>query len=102
MDSKILLGKILQRFSDKRVVKIEDYNSFGYLKETGNAVFVSREAGQDTRVPFDKILTGIEAYQANPDLYNSGPAELRSFGITHVTSPVWSLLHLLTMQEYSH
>ena len=34
MDSKILLGKILQRFSDLRLCKVEGYISFKYLRET--------------------------------------------------------------------
>ena len=49
MDSKILLGKILQRFKDQGVVKVEGYKSFGYIKETDNAVYVTREDGEDTR-----------------------------------------------------
>lgn len=100
MDSKILLGKILQRFSDYKTVKVEDYNSFGYIRETNNSVIVTREKGKDTRVPFRKILKGIEAYQLNPKLYIDGPKPLREFGITHETSPVWSLLHLLELECY--
>ena len=41
MDSKILLGKIPQRFKDKTVAKVEGYNSFGYIRETDNAVVVT-------------------------------------------------------------
>ncbi len=66
MDSKILLGKILQRFSDIKTVKVEGYNSFGYIRETNNAVFVTREAGGNTRIQFEKILLGIESYKLNP------------------------------------
>ncbi|MFT3845772.1 MAG: hypothetical protein QM725_12020 [Lacibacter sp.] len=101
MESKILLGKILQRFHDNRLAKVEGYNSFGYIRETDRQVFVTRENGGDTSVTFEKILTGIEAYQTNPKLYNEGPTALRAFGITHVTSPVWALLHLLTINEYT-
>lgn len=100
MDSKILLGKILQRFNDTKISKVDDYNSFGYIGETNNSVFVTREKGKDTAIPFEKILIGINEYKTNPDLYSSGPNELREFGITHVTSPVWSLLHLLSKEEY--
>lgn len=45
MDSKILLGKILQRFFDLKIAKIEDYNSFGYIRETINSIIVTREGG---------------------------------------------------------
>lgn len=100
MDSKILLGKILQRFSDKKVCRVEGYNSFGYIKETDNAIYVTREAGLDTRIPFEKIIIGIEAYQSNLNLYNIGPNALRDFDITHINSPIWSMLHLLEQTDF--
>ncbi len=100
MDSKILLGKILQRFADKKIAQVNGYSMFGYIKETNKAVYVTREGGEDTPVPFNKILIGIEAYQKDNNLYNEGPTALREFGITHVTSPIWSILHLLTKEEY--
>ncbi|RZK10503.1 MAG: hypothetical protein EOO46_10535 [Flavobacterium sp.] len=100
MDSKILLGKILQRFCDAKITKVTGYNSFGYIKETGNAVYVTRENGKDTRVSYEKVIIGIEAYKIQPTLYKKGPSALRDFGITHVTSPIWSLLHLLEENDY--
>lgn len=100
MDSKILLGKILQKFSDQKISKVEEYNAFEYIRETNNAVSVTREDGKDTTVLFSKIIIAIDAFKENPELYFEGPGKLRDFGITHVNSPVWSLLHLLTIEEY--
>lgn len=100
MDSKILLSKILQRFYDARIAQVEGYTSFGYIKQTDTAVYVTRENGKNTRVSFDKILIGIKGYQKEPSLYHEGPGALRDLGITHVNSPVWSLLHLLDVKDY--
>lgn len=100
MDSKILLGKILQKFKAQKVAQVQGYKSFGYIRETENMVYVTREAGKDTAIPFEKIEVGIRAYKSNPKLYNEGPNKLRDYGITHVTSPIWSLLHLLDISEY--
>jgi len=100
MDSKIVLGKILQRFSDQGLSKMDGYNGFEYLRETNNSVYVSRENGKDTRVSFKEILIGIDAYKSIPSLYNEGPLALREYGITHITSPVWSILHLLQPSDY--
>ncbi|PIB27879.1 hypothetical protein [Maribacter sp. 4G9] len=100
MDPRIILGKILQRFSDKGFCQVSGYNKFKYLRENKNAVYVGREKGKDTRIGFGKVIIGIEALQLNPDLYNAGPNALRKFGITHVNSPVWSLLHLMAMEDY--
>lgn len=100
MDSKILLGRILQRFIDLQIAQVAGYNSFGFIKLNKTSVIVSRENGKDTIVPFAKIIVGIEAYQETPSLYDEGPTALKTFGITHVTSPVFALLHLLTMDDY--
>jgi len=100
MHSKILLGKILQRFADCKVAQVKGYKSFGYIKETNNAVILSRENGVDTPVPFGKIELGIEAYKSNTTLYNEGPTVLREFNIKYITSPVFALLHLLSIEDY--
>jgi hypothetical protein len=100
MDSKILFGKILQRFKDLGKAQVEEYNSFCYIRETENAVIVTRESGEDTSILFLKILLGIETYKIDPMLYSQGPSALRDIGITHVNSPIWSLLHLLNGDEY--
>ena len=100
MDSKILLGKILQRLSDLGISKVDGYHGFEYLRETNNSVYVGREKGKDTSIPFNKIIMGIEAIKSDPLAYDKGPTVLRKFGITHITSPVWSLLHLLPIDDY--
>jgi len=100
MDSKILLGKILQKFKDQGFSKYADYNSFGYLAEDNNSITVSRENGDDTKIPFAKILIAIEAYKHDSNLYGEGPSVLREFGITHITSPIFSMTHLLSKNEY--
>lgn len=100
MDSKILLGKILQRFKDTNKAQVEGYNAFGYIRETRNAVFVTRENGEDTPIPFEKILKGIDAYKSNSSLYQTTPTALRDVGITHLTSPVYALLHLLEENDF--
>ncbi|MGB3151495.1 MAG: hypothetical protein WBB27_12615 [Maribacter sp.] len=100
MDSKILLGKILQRFSDLGISQVEGYNGFKYLRESNNSVFVGREQGKDTPLPFKNIIIGIKAIKSDPQVYDKGPNALREFGITHITSPIWSLLHLLSIDDY--
>ena len=100
MDSKILLGKILQRFSDQGYSQAPGCNSFGYIRETDNAVYVSREEGEDSSIPFKQVLVAIEGCQDNHDFYDSGPDTLRELGLTHITSPIYSLLHLLSKESY--
>ena len=101
MDSKIILGRILEKFIENKISKYAGYASFGYVSHSDNIIIVTREKGNDTKVPFKKILAGIEAYKLNYKLYEEGPTALREFGISHITSPVYSLLHLLEQKDYT-
>ncbi|WP_339790450.1 hypothetical protein [uncultured Imperialibacter sp.] len=100
MEAKILLGKILKTFKTAGHAQVPGYNQFTYLRETENMVVVGREKGKDTNVPFKKILIGIEAYQSDRSGYDKGPTWLRTYGLTHLTSPIFALLHLLKKEEY--
>ncbi len=100
MDSKIILGRILQKFIDAKYAHVDGYNRFGFIELKRSSVIVSRENGADTIIPFTKIIIGIEAYQKESELYEQGPTCLRSVGISHVTSPVFALLHLLSNKDF--
>jgi len=95
----VLLGKALKTF-ELVVIAKGVQNDFGYIGEFPTHVLVTREGGLDTKIPYTKLLTVIEVYQANPELYDIGPAALRDFGITHITSPIWAILHLLKKTDY--
>ena len=99
-DNYKILQKMLEVFRSNGFAQVKGYNRFGYLRETDTAVFVSRETGKDTRVPFDKILLGIEALQDDSNVYSAGPGSLRKYEITRITSPIWAMLHLLPLSEY--
>ena len=99
-DNYKILQKMLEVFRSNGFAQVKGYNRFGYLRETDTAVFVSRETGKDTCVPFDKILLGIEALQDDSNVYSAGPSSLRKYEITRITSPIWAMLHLLPLSEY--
>jgi len=100
MEAQIILGRILQKFIDKGFSKHLDYNRFGFVDLKNNSVIVTREAGANTSVPFKDLIIAIEGYQKNTSLYDEGPSSIRALGITHITSPIHSLLHLLPKDAY--
>lgn len=77
MESKIILGRIIQRLIDQGYTQVDGYNCFGLIEIKGQAISVSREAGENTRVSFAKIIDGIEAYKIHLQLYSKGPTPLR-------------------------
>jgi hypothetical protein len=90
---------IIRRFKFKGYSQVRGYNRFEYVKRTNNALVVTRERGEDSRIPLSKLGKSIEAVRENHRIYSTGPASLRPYGITHVNSVTWSLLHLLTLEE---
>lgn len=97
--SQELTKEIVKRFRERGVSRVPGYNRFGYISESDSAVYVSRERGQNTRIPFSKIEQVIKAVRKDTNVYSKGPSALRSYGITHINSPVWSLLHFLSLDE---
>jgi len=100
MDEKILLGRILQQFIIHKYAQHPGYNKFEYVKYSKSAIYVTREEGKDTAISFAKILVGIKGYQFDLSMYDEGPAKLRELGLTHITSPIFALLHLLPKDAY--
>ncbi len=94
-----VLKLLLSRFRENGVAQVEGYYEFGYIRETNNAVIVSRESGKDTPVPFSQIKLAIEAVRKDQQVYDEGPSRLKMHGITHVNSPIWAILHLAELRE---
>jgi hypothetical protein len=90
---------IISRFRNIGAAQVSGYNTFTYTRETDNAILIKRESGTEARIPIDKIRTAVEAVRSNPQVYNGGPSGLANYGITHINSPIWAMLHLLTIQE---
>jgi len=97
--SSEILDRILNKFKEQGYSQVPGYYRFGYIRETNSAVIVSRETGQDTPIPKSKIEEAINAVKNDPSVYDSGPSNLRKHGITHINSPLWSLLHLVPLNE---
>ena len=91
---------LINRFREIGIARAFELNSFGYLRETDSTVIVKRENGNETVVSFAKIEKAIDAVRQDQSVYNAGPRRLREFGITHVNSPVYAILHLMEYGEF--
>jgi hypothetical protein len=90
---------IVSRFRNIGIAQVTGYNSFSYIRETDNAVIIGRECGSDARVPIATIREAVKIVRSNPHVYNDGPGSLANYGITHVNSPIWAMLHLIPLEE---
>lgn len=96
-----MLGRILQKIIDNKYSQYKHYNKFGFVMLKDESLMVLRENGNGVSLPFKKILSAIEGYKTNLDLYDQGPDALRLTGISHINSPIHSLLHLLDKDCYA-
>jgi hypothetical protein len=97
--NELLINIIDERFKKKGFTQVSGYNKFVYLGKTDNYFIIEREKGTNAKIPLSKIITAIEAVKVDHSVYNTGPNSLRRFGITHINSPIWSMLHLLSIDE---
>jgi len=94
-----MVSALISRLKQRGYAQVTGYNRFGFVRQADNYVVVSRENGKDTKIPYSKLAVAIEAVQKDSKVYSEGPSRLRKHGLTHITSPLWSLLHLLTLEE---
>jgi hypothetical protein len=90
---------IIERFRKQGYAQVPGYNRFGFVEDRGNLVVVSRQNGLDTKIYITQLDQALAAVRAEPAIYDNGPSSLRAHGFTHVTSPLWSLIHLLSKDE---
>ncbi len=99
MDVSQVISMIVNRFERQGYAQVPGYNRFGFVVRGNSHVVVSRESGRDTKVPYAKLGEAIEAVREDSKVYSEGPSKLRNHGLTHITSPLWALLHLLKLEE---
>lgn len=97
MENKI--KTIVERFQKRGFAQVPGHKKFGYVSKTDKTLTVTREDGEDTKIPLAKIEEAIKAIRLNNSVFDDGPSSLRKYGITHITSPVWALVHLLSLEE---
>ena len=98
--SPMNVSSLIARFKENGDAQVEGYKKFEYVRETNNAVIIRRENGNEVRIPKGTLKKAIEAVQNEPQVYNEGPTKLRKYGITHITSPVWAILHVVNLKEF--
>ena len=86
-------------FNSNNVGGINDKNDVWYSISTSGKWQKPNNLNKVNSINND-ILLGIEALQDDHTIYSAGPSSLRKYNITHLTSPVWAMLHLLPLSDY--
>jgi len=93
-----VIDDIIRTFEAKGMCSSRHRN-FRFLRRTSESVIVERENGNEVRIPFAVLRTAIDAIRSDHTIYSGGPNRLRECGITHINSPTWALVRLLTLDR---
>lgn len=89
---------IIERFKAKGYAE-GPRNKFGFIKDDGKSIVVSRETGQDTPIKRDYIAEAVAVVRMEPNIYSAGPSKLRPYIKRRIQSPLWALLQLVSLKE---
>jgi hypothetical protein len=90
--------EIIRNFKVKRYAK-GPRNEFGFIRDDGIKIVVSRENGEDTPITREYIAQAVAAVRKDPSIYILGPSSLKPYIKRRIQSPLWALLHLVSLNE---
>ncbi len=97
-DAEIIADLIISRFINNGGAQ-GARNYFGYKDTTTTGVKVSRQGGGECRVSRQNIIAAVNAVRAEPEMYDAGPGRLRPYIARRILSPLWAMLHLVSLEE---
>lgn len=94
-----VVQEVLSGFESTGYAEVPGYARFGFHKRTDSRVFVLRRNGNTAAIPNRTLAKAIEAVRKDQSVYRGGPSRLREFGITHIASPTWAILHVVPLSR---
>ena len=94
-----VVQEVLGDFESAGYAEVPGYARFGFHKRTDSRVVVMRRNGNTAAVPNRILAKAIEAVRKDQSVYRDGPSRLREFGITHIESPTWAILHAVPLSK---
>lgn len=89
---------IIRRYIDIGVAQ-GARNRFILIKVVLDGIYIKRESGTIWPIKKEQIVRAVEAVRQDPTIYGAGPAELKPYINERVQSPLWAMLHLLSLDE---
>jgi hypothetical protein len=100
MERNVLItNDLITRFRQRREAQVAGYDKIVFHQRVGNMLYVTRGDRSDAAVPAIRIMRAVELVRRNPQLYANGPGVSHSSGAGHITDVVWSILHLMTLEQ---
>ncbi len=93
VDQIILVALRKHRFA------VPGYTWFEVIESNDQGLNLKRAKGTQALIRRSVLERAVQAVREDPRRYIAGPSSLRSVGITHVTSPAWSLVRLLSLND---
>jgi hypothetical protein len=94
-----ITNDLVARFRQRREAHVAGYDKITFHQRVGNILYVTRGNRNDDAVPAIRIMRAVELVRRNPKLYANGPGVSHTSGAGHITDVVWSILHLMTLEQ---
>ena len=95
----IVAEELIFRFKMRRKIQVEGYNQYSLIEVRGENLVVTREQGKGTKIPKSRIIMALDKVRKNPSIYEKGPKGIDVAGPVLIPSPIWVILHLMTLEE---
>lgn len=89
---------IISRYKDIRFAQ-GARNRFELIKVELERIHIKRKKGTIWPIKKEQIVRAVEAVRQDPTIYGAGPAKLKPYINERVQSPLWAMLHLLSLDE---
>lgn len=100
-DQDAIINCIIDAVQQAGVAQVPGYVAFKFVCLSGTTVVLRRRNGKTVRIPLSTLRIAVSAVVEDPTVYSGGPSRLREFGITHINSPTWALLHMLPLVSFT-
>ncbi len=74
-------------------------NRFIFIEAVSDGICIKRESGTFWPIKKEQIVRAVEAVRHDPTIYGAGPTKLKPYINERVQSPLWAMLHLLSLDE---
>lgn len=96
--SEQITEMIIQRFVAKGSAQ-GVRNVFKFVETVSGGVHVLRECGTIWLIRKEQIEQAVNAVRQEPAIYSTGPSRLKPYITGRVQSPLWAMLHLVSLDE---
>jgi hypothetical protein len=98
-NSASITSGLIGKFMALRQARVRGHEQLVLQRYRGGTLFIRTGNHADSAIPAIRILRAVEMVRRNPLMYSNEPAISHTTGAGHICDAVWSILHLMTLEQ---